>query len=195
MIISGIRTLRLVLMFGLALAVVGACAPKKTLKRPGTGAGASGIGSDMDDSLASSIPSVDVEEARIRGKEFRQTKELKTVYFDYDSYALNDSARAALKENTEYLKSHPDLEVLLEGHCDQRGTSEYNLALGQKRAKETRDYLIRSGVSGKSVGTISFGKERLACEESTEECWGQNRRADVKIRARTVSSDHAPHQP
>ncbi|HAH05036.1 MAG TPA: peptidoglycan-associated lipoprotein [Elusimicrobia bacterium] len=188
MMISSTRFLRLALPLGLALAVAGACAPKKTVKKPGTGLNAAGLASDADDSLSSSIPSVDVEEARIRGKEFRQTQELKTVYFDYDSYALNDAARETLKDDAGYLKTHIDLEILIEGHCDQRGTNEYNLALGQKRAKETRDYLIRSGIPGKSVGTISFGKERLACEDMTEECWGQNRRADIKIRARTASS-------
>lgn len=184
------RILRLALPLGLALAVAGACAPKKTVKRSGTGlgAGASSLTSESDDSLGSNIPSVDVEEARIRGKEFRQTQELKTVYFDYDSYALNDAARDVLKDDAAYLKGHPDLEILIEGHCDQRGTNEYNLALGQKRAKETRDYLIRSGIPGRSVGTISFGKERPACEEMTEECWARNRRADIKIRARTASS-------
>lgn len=190
MMISSMRILRLALPLGLALAVAGACAPKKTVKRSGTGlgAGASSLTSESDDSLGSNIPSVDVEEARIRGKEFRQTQELKTVYFDYDSYALNDAARDVLKDDAAYLKGHPDLEILIEGHCDQRGTNEYNLALGQKRAKETRDYLIRSGIPGRSVGTISFGKERPACEEMTEECWARNRRADIKIRARTASS-------
>ena len=72
--------------------------------------------------------------------------------------------------------------MLVEGHCDNRGTTEYNLSLGQKRAKEVRDYYVRLGVSENSIGTISYGEENPACEEETEECWMKNRRSETKVR-------------
>jgi len=71
---------------------------------------------------------------------------------------------------------------LVEGHCDSRGTMGYNLALGQKRAKEVRDYYTRLGVPGSSIGTISYGEEKPSCEDETEECWGKNRKADTKVK-------------
>ncbi len=130
----------------------------------------------------------DIEEARIRGKEFVSAPDLQTINFNYDAYSLSTDSRLALRENAAYLKSNPSLEVLVEGHCDDRGTSEYNLALGQKRAKAVRDYYMRLGVSGRSVATISFGEERLACDEATDACWSENRRAVTKIRAQVSST-------
>ncbi|MFA6092509.1 MAG: peptidoglycan-associated lipoprotein Pal [Elusimicrobiota bacterium] len=174
----------------LALALtlgLSACAPKKTLKSR-SASSAAGAEDGSDGTLAGGTPSVDVEEAAIRGKEYAKLRDLLNIYFDYDSYALNESAREVLKTNAEYLQAHPDLEVLAEGHCDERGTSEYNLALGQKRAKEVRDYLLRLGISGSRVGTLSYGKERPLCQQSTEECWAKNRRSETKVRARTASS-------
>lgn len=182
------RTRRAPLLGLLCLCLsVCACAPKKLVKNPAR----SGLSGDLDSEGASvrAVPEVDVDEARIRGKEFADTKDLRAVHFGYDSYLLDEEARTTLKRNADFLRSHPDLEILVEGHCDERGTIEYNLALGQKRAKEVRDYYIRLGMPGRSLGTISFGEESPACEELTEECWSQNRRAQTKVRARTASSD------
>ncbi|MFA6028605.1 MAG: peptidoglycan-associated lipoprotein Pal [Elusimicrobiota bacterium] len=182
-------TLRLSLLLALGFALAGAaCAPKKALKANARSSGAEG---SEDSSLSAGAPGVDVEEAAIRGKEYVAVGDLQPVRFDYDSYALDDAARETLKANADYLKAHGDLEVLVEGHTDERGTVEYNLALGQKRAKEARDYMLRLGVNGKRVGTISFGKERPSCTRSDEGCWGQNRRAETKVRARTASSSTA----
>ncbi|MEK7743031.1 MAG: OmpA family protein [Elusimicrobiota bacterium] len=176
-------------LFCLCLSI-SACAPKKTVRKPAR-SGAEGS-LDLEGSPVRAVPEVDVDEARIRGKEFADTQDLDPVRFGYDSYLLDEGARVTLKRNTEFLRSHPDLEILIEGHCDERGTIEYNLALGQKRAKEARDYYIRLGISGRSLGTISFGEEAPACEESTEECWAQNRRAQTKVRARTASNGLPP---
>jgi peptidoglycan-associated lipoprotein len=129
-------------------------------------------------------PSVDVTEASLRGDDFVATADLSTIYFDYDSFSLKQSALDALKRNAAYLKDHRDVEVLVAGHCDERGTIEYNLALGQKRAKEVREYYIRLGVDGKAVATISYGREKPNCAESTEECWSKNRRAETLARAK-----------
>ena len=189
-----VPSFRMTLTLGLALALASACALKKTVKGKGPGMN-EGAQTESEDALATAAPDVNVEEAGIRGKEFQAVKELKTIHFDFDSYTLNDSARAILKDNAEYLKGHSDIEALIEGHCDQRGTNEYNLALGQKRAKETRDYLIRLGVPGKSIGTISYGKERPACGQETEECWAQNRRAESKIRSAAGTERPTPQQP
>jgi len=185
----------LTLMLGLSLAVANACALKKTVKGKASPGMNEGAQTESEEALANAAPDVNVEEAGIRGKVFQTSKELKTVFFDFDSYSLNDAARGILKDNAEYLKAHSDIELLIEGHCDQRGTNEYNLALAQKRAKEARDYLIRLGVPGKHIGTISFGKERVACGQETDECWAQNRRAETKVRVRTSVEHPAAPQP
>jgi len=133
-------------------------------------------------------PGVDVTEASLRGSEFTQVPDLETIHFDYDSATLADSALATLKKNAAYLKSHEELEVLIAGFCDERGTVEYNLALGQKRAKEVREYYIRLGARGQSLATISYGKEDPTCSESNDECWAQNRRAETRVRSKAASA-------
>ena len=136
-----------------------------------------------------SAPNLEIQEstdteARLRGGEFISQENIVTVNFDYDSSALSDAARQALQNNAVILKTHKDWIVMVEGHCDQRGTIEYNLALGQKRAKEARDYYIRLGVNKNSLGTISYGKEKPLCEEETDACWLTNRRAETKVRVK-----------
>ena len=140
------------------------------------------------------IPNVEATEASIRGAEFVSTIGINAIYFDYDSSTLRDDALASLKNNAEYLKEHAELEVLVAGFCDERGTVEYNLALGQKRAKEVREYYIRLGVPGNSMGTISYGKESLACSEHSEDCWAKNRRVETRIRTRTVFVGETPNK-
>jgi peptidoglycan-associated lipoprotein len=100
---------------------------------------------------------------------------LKSALFAYDSYALTDQARAAILANAEELKKRSTAKVLIEGHCDSRGTSEYNLALGERRAAAVRDYLVSLGVTADRVTTVSKGKEQPFCKEETESCWQQNR--------------------
>lgn len=133
-------------------------------------------------------PGVDVTEASLRGSDFVAVDGLKTVRFDYDSSTLGPATLATLKANAEYLKQQRHVEILVAGHCDQRGTVEYNLALGQRRAKEVREYYIRLGVPGKSIATISYGKESPSCAQPTEECWSENRRAETRLRAATASN-------
>ena len=121
-------------------------------------------------------------EGYIRSGEFVSQAAIQPIFFDFDMYGLSDATRKALQKNAETIKSHKDWTVLVEGRCDSRGTVEYNLALGQKRAKEVRAYYIRLGVPESAMGTISYGKERLVCEEETEDCWAKNRRADTKVK-------------
>jgi len=99
------------------------------------------------------------------------------VYFDFDEYELNDGARAQLARNAEYLKAHPELRLSVEGHCDERGTSEYNIALGARRAEAARTYLITLGIDGSRLKSMSYGEENPFCTDSNERCWSQNRRA------------------
>lgn len=116
------------------------------------------------------------------------TSPLKDVLFDYDSYDLKGDARDILRANAEWLKSNPSARIEVEGHCDERGTSEYNLALGAKRAQAVKDYLVSLGISVDRVSTISYGEEIPVCTEANENCWRQNRRArSVIIPARPAS--------
>lgn len=101
---------------------------------------------------------------------------LKNAYFDFDRYNLRRDAREVLKANSEWLKANPSAKVQIEGHADERGTTEYNLALGQKRAQSCRDYLVSMGIAAERLTIISYGKEVPVCWEKTEECWQKNRR-------------------
>lgn len=170
------------LALAVLVGVLSACAGTRTAKKKGSAGDAAG----GDGVEGAAIPGVEVGEADVRGSEFSDIAELKVITFDYDMYNLSDEARATLRENADYLKAHKDLDVLVEGHCDDRGTIQYNLALGQKRAKEVRDYYLRLGLPAKTVATISYGEERPTCGEANDECWLKNRRAETKVRARTA---------
>ena len=123
------------------------------------------------------------EEPRIQGSLYVETSELSAIRFDYDRDMLTGEARAALKRNAAAIKENRSWEVLVEGHCDERGTIPYNLALGQKRAKAVRDYYLALGIPGGRIATLSLGKEKPACSESSEACWQRNRRALSKGKA------------
>ncbi|MCK4857124.1 MAG: peptidoglycan-associated lipoprotein Pal [candidate division Zixibacteria bacterium] len=101
-----------------------------------------------------------------------------TVYFDFDKYNLRDDARRGLQTNVQLMKANPDLTVLIEGHCDERGTVEYNLALGEKRARSTRDYMVSLGINPDRISIISYGKERPVDLGHNEIAWAKNRRAE-----------------
>jgi peptidoglycan-associated lipoprotein len=104
------------------------------------------------------------------------------VYFDYDSYSLNPDGRAALDGDARLLRDNAGAQVTIEGHCDERGTTEYNLALGERRAAAARDYLVAAGVDGGRIDIISFGEERPFATGSDEASWAQNRRAHFVAR-------------
>jgi peptidoglycan-associated lipoprotein len=106
---------------------------------------------------------------------------LETVYFDFDKSDLTDETRAALRANAEWLRGHSSYGVVIEGHCDERGTIEYNLALGQRRAQTVRDYLTSLGVQGSRMRTKSYGEERPVDPGHTEEAWARNRRAEFVV--------------
>jgi len=106
---------------------------------------------------------------------------LRDIYFDYDSFDLDDTSRQTLQENATWLKDHSDVRVEIEGHCDNRGTVEYNLALGAKRAAAAKNYLVALGISRDRMTTISYGEELPLCYEETEECWSRNRRVHFVV--------------
>jgi peptidoglycan-associated lipoprotein len=107
------------------------------------------------------------------------------VFFDYDAFELRQDARDRLAQNAKFLTSHPEFILTIEGHADERGTNDYNLALGDKRANAAKEYLSTLGVGAERLRTVSYGEERPFCGESTEECWQQNRRAHFTITGRT----------
>jgi peptidoglycan-associated lipoprotein len=108
-------------------------------------------------------------------------KEVRDAYFDYDSAAIRPDAREALQKTGDFLKNYPNIRVTIEGHCDERGSTEYNLALGQRRANAVKEYLVSLGVPADHLSTTSWGKEKPFCTESTEACWQQNRRGHFTL--------------
>ena len=101
-----------------------------------------------------------------------------TIYFDFDKYTLKSDAKSALGANARTMRENSDASVLIQGHCDERGTVEYNLALGEKRAKAARDYMVDLGISADMIRTISYGEERPTNPGQDETAWSQNRRAE-----------------
>jgi peptidoglycan-associated lipoprotein len=114
-------------------------------------------------------------------QEFTEAPDLKIVHFDFDKATLRPEDMALLDQNADWLKGNEVL-VLIEGHADERGTNEYNLALGERRAKAVREHLVTKGVAGDRISTVSYGEERPACTEKNEACWKQNRRSRSLIK-------------
>jgi len=107
--------------------------------------------------------------------------EFNDALFDFDKYNIRPDARVVLDSTAEWLNNHKDLNILIEGHCDERGTNEYNLALGEKRAKAAKGYLISKGIAPDRMSTISYGEEKPLCTAHNENCWQRNRRAHFVI--------------
>jgi len=114
-------------------------------------------------------------------------RELLDVYFAYDKWSLSPEGKKNLAQNVDALKQHPENKLLIEGHCDERGTTEYNLALGAKRARAALDYLVSLGIPAARIRTTSYGEELPLCKESTENCYEKNRR-DRFVEARSRPS-------
>ena len=107
---------------------------------------------------------------------------LKDVFFGYDQWTLSDDGREALNHNAQWLREHPGAVLKVEGHCDERGTTDYNMVLGDKRSKSARTYLVELGLSPKQIGIVSYGKERPFCMEHDESCYQLNRRGHVLLK-------------
>lgn len=164
---KAINLLNLVLLFAVfysLLTVLTGCAKKKIVKPP--------------EPVYQAVEKA-VEEPSLRGKEYKKVAQLETVYFDYDDATLRSDARNILAANAKWLKENKDVEIIVEGHCDERGTTDYNIALGDRRAKSVRSYLMKLGIKGNRVATISYGEERPDNTGHDEAAWSKNRRAEI----------------
>lgn len=133
----------------------------------------------VEKNIASNVESV--ESAKKDGRD-AMTGEVKEglfsdIHFDFDKYDVRDEDKAVLKSVSSYMIKNGAAKLMIEGHCDERGTNEYNLALGDRRAKAVKDYIVSLGVSSSRMDTISYGEEKPLCPDQTEECWAKNRRA------------------
>ena len=109
---------------------------------------------------------------------------LKDAFFDFDKAQLREDARTSLASDAQWLQKYGSIRILLEGHCDDRGTEAYNLALGEQRANASREYLVALGLPDSRIQTISYGKDKPYCSDDTESCWQENRRAHVLVTAK-----------
>jgi peptidoglycan-associated lipoprotein len=169
--------------------LLGACAssaPKPEEAAAGTGGGKSlaaapkGEGERGKTKDTDATPGSSLDQLK-EGKSPVGSGPLKDIYFDFDRYDLREDARGTLKANADWLKKNPAVRVEIEGHCDDRGTNEYNLALGAKRAQSAKDYLATLGITGERLSTISYGEEIPVCRDQSEECRSKNRRARFVI--------------
>ena len=129
-------------------------------------------------------PKAEEQAQRPRNEDYVTVPQLKSLYFDFDKAVLRPDAVDTLSNNVTWLKENADTFVLIEGNADERGTAEYNLALGDRRAKSALDYLEANGIAKDRMSTVSYGKERPACTDATEECRAQNRRSDFRVKSK-----------
>lgn len=153
--------------FSAALLLAGCSTPKPVDTAPPPG------GTSAPPATTSSIVPGSADDLRVNVGD--------TVHFAYNEYNIEDTDKATLQRQATWLQKYPSIRVTVEGDCDERGTREYNLALGARRANAVKEYLVSLGVSSARVDTISYGKEHPICTESTEDCWAQNRRGVTSI--------------
>jgi len=120
--------------------------------------------------------------ARPAPQEFSATDALKPVYFAFDRATIEPSEATVMDGNVRWLQANPNVLVIVEGHCDERGTNAYNLALGERRARAIRDHLLSHGIAATRITVISYGEERPTCRDHNEACWKENRRASFVIK-------------
>jgi peptidoglycan-associated lipoprotein len=154
------------------------------LGAPGTAATASARPGDAGRGMGPSGAGGVGSGTRPATKDFREVGDLADIHFDYDKADIREVDSKALDTNAGWLKAHADHLVLIEGHCDERGTNEYNTALGDRRAKATMNYLVSRGVPASRITVISYGEERPACAQRADECWAKNRRAHFLVKPR-----------
>jgi len=181
---------RMVYYCAVLILTVGGCAPSTATKpntsSPSTGsqdAGGQWQGEGARGKTGESTTSPGSLDAlrQGQGSATPASSPLKDVFFDFDRYDLKSDARDTLRANADWLKGNPSARIEIEGHCDSRGTAEYNLALGAKRAQAAKDYLATLGISPERLSTISYGAEIPVCREDDESCWSRNRRARLVI--------------
>ena len=174
-------------MFLAILALVGCATNKESKPNPATATNLTPTSPSRSDGQKSqalgdkNLPGAQDQSSldALRGGETANTpsdSSMKEVYFDFDQYNLDNDDRATLRASADWLKKNPSARAQIEGHCDERGTNEYNLALGAKRAQAAKDYLASLGVAENRLSTISYGEEIPVCRDATESCWQKNRR-------------------
>jgi peptidoglycan-associated lipoprotein len=155
-------------------AVAMTVAPGGGMQHASAPAGGSGAGRGMS--------GTDATRPALEG--FKAANDLADVYFEFDRADIREADMPKLEANAGWLKSNGDHLVVIEGHCDERGTIEYNTALGDRRAKATKNYLVSRGVPASRITVISYGEERPVCSQSGDECWAKNRRAHFRVKPR-----------
>lgn len=161
------------ILVALVVAITSGCKTKKPAPIDSGLDSTAGRPSGVEETTGQGLPPVDMESLV-----FDPATGVRPIYFDYDSYTLRPDALATLRHNAEVLKQYAGVIIQIEGHCDERGTQEYNLALGEKRALATRDHLIRLGISGDRMITISYGEEDPVDFGHDESAWAKNRRCE-----------------
>jgi peptidoglycan-associated lipoprotein len=158
-------------------AMTTAAAPAPT----GAGGGTSTTPAVAPAAVTSSAPAAP-SSARPAPREFTAIPDLSDIHFDFDKYDIRPGDAKLLDANAAWLRNHADHLVLIEGHCDERGTSEYNMALGERRARAASNYLVAHGVAARRITIVSYGEERPLCTEHDEACWAKNRRAHFLVK-------------
>lgn len=169
------RAGRVVVVFGVALMIGAGCSSKKS----DSGLSSEELGHGLSEEAVAG-GSLDRAKAGLSGGQL-ETGPLSDIHFGYDSFELTDQARQTLQGHASWLRNNQQGRVEIEGHCDDRGTVEYNLALGAKRAAMAKSYLVSLGVSADRITTISYGEELPLCYEASESCWSRNRRAHFVV--------------
>ncbi len=149
------------------------CAEKPKAGEAGMAPGAEagkGPGAGVDEAGLGDVP-----------KSVEESAALKDIHFDFDKSVITDVSKETLKTNAEWLKKNGAKKIQIEGHCDERGTNEYNLALGDRRASSAKNYLALLGIDAKRVSTVSYGEEKPLCTQQTEDCWTKNRRGHFVV--------------
>jgi len=178
-------TIYRILLILMLMTVGFACAKKTVPSQPGFGAGGGGMsggpggggggGMGSDDAKWREL-GINSEQEKREFLDKAQAFENEDIYFDFDAHTLSGPAKKILDEKTAFLKRYAKTRVTVEGHCDERGTTEYNLALGERRATTALQYLVNSGIGQQRLGTISYGKERPMAAGHDESSWAKNRR-------------------
>ncbi|MBI5044164.1 MAG: peptidoglycan-associated lipoprotein Pal [Nitrospirae bacterium] len=160
-----------ILITVLAGVIISGCAKKATTKAEGELAAKPAV--EEKAPAPKEAPTPAVEEKRL---------ELRDAFFDFDKSNIREDAKAPLQNNAEFLRLNKNAKVVIEGHCDERGTIEYNIALGQRRADSVKRYLVNLGIDSARITTVSYGKERPFCKEHNENCYQTNRRAHFIVK-------------
>jgi len=137
------------------------------------------LGSDNNSGKSGTSGRSGTQEARRQN--YKETNDIQDIIFKFDRYDLDDESRAVLRNNVTYLKKNSMTSIEIQGHCDERGTNNYNIALGERRAHATKMYMVSQGISASRIHTISYGEEKPFCFDSNDSCWLKNRRAHFKV--------------